>query len=632
MSEKQRREKDGGEVVYRRLPATNGTDPGEGVDRPTSAGILFAKDLAPTLRPLLIGFVLLLVLIGLLGLASMRELESVEEGTKELQSQHRYKISQLLDIHAAAIKLNSEARIRSASELREENRSPFNMRLQAARVDVESKLALLERMPFANETHWRSLREHLVLLLETTKDLKVFNLDGFAHFRDFEKEVSVIQADLIAEPARLAERSAALRVQSAKQIRFWWITALLIGLAVVSGTIWEVQRRYSRERKSIEDAKRERQFSTQMLEGMVSAIAAIDAHGQIRSGNASFFGLFPDAYVGASVHDKLATPEARKMLEIAFSQRESPAGYRGRWMLGPGENSSGRPISCDIYSSPLEIDGEQGQIVTLVDVSDAVETESVLRRTEALAAVGQASAQVAHEIRNPLGSIRLGVTMLRDMIEGKEALNTIDLVERGIDHLNKLVVDVTQFSREKPLSRSPVDLHKLLESSAELVADRIGGKHQRIEKRLSSDLLRGEWDQDQLRQVFVNLLANASDASKENSALIISTEHLARVDGTSVGEQSPDKPEIARVTVIDQGDGMDEPTRSRIFEPFFTTKKRGTGLGLAIVKQIVDRHGGTITVQSEPGKGTQFVIELPLKATGTVNPKPMTTAQPEFRS
>jgi signal transduction histidine kinase len=302
------------------------------------------------------------------------------------------------------------------------------------------------------------------------------------------------------------------------------------------------------------------------------------------------------------------------MLDITVSQRGAPAGYRGRWVLGAGDKPGAQAMTCDLYSSPLEIDGEVGQIVTLVDVSDAVEIEAVLRRTEALAAVGQASAQVAHEIRNPLGSIRLGVSMLRDMIQGKEALTTIDLVERGIDHLNKLVVDVTQFSREKPLSRSEIDLHNLLDSSLELVADRIGEKHQRIEKRFSTASIRGEWDQDQLRQVFVNILANAIDASTKNAEVIVATERMTRETGAGVSDILNVTQQIARVKVIDSGEGIDEATRARIFEPFFTTKKRGTGLGLAIVKQIVERHGGTITVQSEANKGTQFTIDLPLDA------------------
>ena len=174
--------------------------------------------------------------------------------------------------------------------------------------------------------------------------------------------------------------------------------------------------------------------------------------------------------------------------------------------------------------SPPE-DGEPGQIVTLVDFTKR-RNRTVFEKNSSLAVRGQAAAQVAHEIKNPLGSIRLGVSMLRDMIRDEEALSTIDLVERGIDHLNKLAVDVTQFSRQKPLARSEVDLHRLLDASIELVADRLQEKSTTVEKQFGHETLRGEWDADQLRQVFVNLLANAVDASQEGEPIRISAERV----------------------------------------------------------------------------------------------------------
>ncbi len=221
--------------------------------------------------------------------------------------------------------------------------------------------------------------------------------------------------------------------------------------------------------------------------------------------------------------------------------------------------------------------------------------------------MGQATTQVAHEIRNPLGSIRLGVSMLRDSVRDKEGLDTIELVERGIKHLNNLVVDVTQFSRQKELDRAQVDLHELLERSLDLVSERIREKSTVIEKKFSSQKLIGSWDADQLRQVFVNVIANAIDANKEKDPVRISTESV-RIEGAD--GQAPKS--YARITVADEGKGMDKATREHIFEPFFSTKNRGTGLGLAIVKQIVEQHGGQISVKSELGKGSRFIIDLPL--------------------
>jgi two-component system sensor histidine kinase HydH len=159
------------------------------------------------------------------------------------------------------------------------------------------------------------------------------------------------------------------------------------------------------------------------------------------------------------------------------------------------------------------------------------------------------------------------------------------------------------------LSLEQTNVHELLDTSLELVAEQIQAKHAPIERHYTSESLGGELDADQLRQVFVNLLANALDAGEENSPVSITTALVARRAGENGdGANVPH----ARVTIADRGRGMDAKTRARIFEPFYTTKKRGTGLGLAIVKKIVEQHGGTIAVESAPGEGTRFHVELPL--------------------
>jgi signal transduction histidine kinase len=391
--------------------------------------------------------------------------------------------------------------------------------------------------------------------------------------------------------------------RSRRSIRLWSVIALLVGALVAAGTVFEVQRRFKQMRRSTFEARRERTFTNQLLEGMVSAVTAIDEEDRIRSANAAFFKIFPHASIGASVLEDFLPEDSRKMLQAATATQVDKASYRGRWVAHVEKEEK----TFDIYSSPLAINGNRGQIVTLVDVTEVAEVERTLRRSESLAAVGQATTQVAHEIRNPLGSIRLGVSMLRDSVSDPDALNTIELVERGIKHLNKLVVDVTQFSRQKSLDRSRVDLNDALDRSIDLVSERIREKNTTVEKRFSAETLVGNWDADQLRQVFVNVIANAVDAGPENASISIQTEqHHSNNDIPSAGKG------YARIMIADHGKGMDKTTRERIFEPFFSTKKRGTGLGLAIVKQIVELHDGKINVESEPGEGSKFIIDLPL--------------------
>jgi signal transduction histidine kinase len=352
-----------------------------------------------------------------------------------------------------------------------------------------------------------------------------------------------------------------------------------------------------------------------MLEGMVSAIAAIDRHDRIRSANKPFLDIFPKASVGSSIHDQIASPQGVQLLEAATASRVEAATYRGRWQL----SEDGSVGTFDVYSSPLEIDNEHGQILTLVDVTEVAKTEAALRRSESLAAVGEAAAQLAHEIKNPLGSIRLGIEMLREHAVHEDAVKTLSLVERGIHHLNKLVVDVTQFSRRRQLERSEVDLTEVIDSSIDMVSDRVSEKETPIEKNYSQTGISGYWDLEQLREVFVNLLANAIDASEPKSRVSISTELISVASGPrSIQAASAASRPYARIVITDYGSGMNEKTVNRLFEPFFTTKKRGTGLGLSIVRQIIDLHDGTIEAESAPGKGTSFRVEIPLepKVTG----------------
>jgi signal transduction histidine kinase len=589
-----------GEVVYRRVV-------------PPAAGAKKERVLDPTLLPLVAGFALLLLLIWVLGSSSVRRLEDTSSKALELEHSHAVRAGLLLQLRVGLTKLDNEARKRMEADARRELTPPFDLRLDSARGDVADLLTLVDHVPLGELPNWHKLRDDLAAYLEVTKDKTRYSQDGFAKFRDVDRELNELIQNSGSEEQQVFVQAEAMQKAATRSIRIWNLFALLAGLAVAVATIWQVQRRFRQTKLSTEAARREREFSNQMLEGMVSAIAAIDRHDRIRSANTAFLRIFPQATIGSSIHDRVGSPEGVKLLESATASYVEAATYRGRWNL----NDEGVERTFDVYSSPLEIDGEHGQILTLVDVTEAAKSEAALRRGEALAAVGEAAAQLAHEIKNPLGSIRLGIEMLREYTDNEDGLRTISLVERGIHHLNKLVVDVTQFSRRRQLDAAESDLHELIDSSLDLVVDRVQEKETPIEKDYAPGAVIGNWDQEQLREVFVNLIANAIDASALKSPVKISTELVVASDTRSKSIEAPQRigGERVRIMIADQGSGMNAKTQGRLFEPFFTTKKRGTGLGLSIVRQILDLHGGTIDVESEPGQGTTFRIELPLQPT-----------------
>jgi signal transduction histidine kinase len=607
-----------GEVVYRRVRTVEDETQAGGGGNGGRRANRHEREISPALWPLIVGFALLVTVIIVLGRISTNRLDQVSTEVLNLERGYAAKLGILLELRLTLTNLNNEVRARARVEGEPEPTvpMPYGFRIRLARGEVQKVLPRFEHLPLAQTEGGRSFRRALDEYLAVAEDKDRYSLEGFEKFRAVDTSLNGMLKDATGpEQEAILQQIENIERRASRSIRLWSTIALIVGAAVALGTIWEVQRRFRQLQQSMQEAERERQYSTQMLEGMVSAVAAIDAHDHIRSANAAFFKLFPRATIGASVFDKFAPPEAMKMLEAAVATRVTSATYRGRWTC-PADDPDCASRAYDVYSSPLLIDGEQGQIVTLVDVTEAAEAEAQMRRTESLAAVGQAAAQVAHEIKNPLGSIRLGVSMLRDSMRDHEGLNTIDLVERGIDHLNKLVVDVTQFSAQRLLNRSEVNLQGLLDESLELIADRLREKRTPVEKRYGEERLTGMWDGDQLRQVFVNLMANAVDASAAESPLIIKT---SRVEAGTGGNRQGNgrvvgaKPtHLARVEIEDKGSGMDEETQGHLFEPFFTTKKRGTGLGLAIVKQIIEQHGGQIAFTSAPGQGTRFTVDLPL--------------------
>jgi signal transduction histidine kinase len=603
-----------GRVVYSRLPTEADAERAQGAGAGVGLAARLAREpVAPTLPVMVISFVLLIIVVFALGRLSSNELRHVSDETQLAQQRQTLGVQFLLDVRGAFTKLDFEARDRGTRESRGGIINPFDSKLGNARDEARKQLYAFERTPRSQTPRGQAFAAAARDFVESTLNADAYSTGGFVKFHNLDRQAEQLLAEANRQQQEVDDERRRLYERAQGETRRLTYLAVLLSALIAAASVWELQRRFRQLRRSLEESRRARAFSAQMLEGMVSAVAAIDGRDRIRSANRAFLKLFPRAAVGSSVYDEVAPPDAMKLFSAATSARVDEAAYRGRWVLTPeGEDE---PRHFEVYSSPLDIDGEHGQILTLVDVTEAAHNESELRRKTALAAVGQAAAQVAHEIKNPLGSIRLGVAMLRDMTSGEEAHSTIDLVERGIEHLNKLTVDVTHYSREKPLALATVELHKLIDSSLELVEERLRERETPVEKNYTHDQLAGELDADQLQQVFINLVANAADASPKGSPVAITT---VRTEGRLIksggnGDGDGARVPFARVTVADRGAGMDERTRARLFEPFFTTKQRGTGLGLAIVKKIVEQHGGTITVETAPGKGTSFHVELPLR-------------------
>jgi signal transduction histidine kinase len=227
------------------------------------------------------------------------------------------------------------------------------------------------------------------------------------------------------------------------------------------------------------------------------------------------------------------------------------------------------------------------------------EAEAAVRRSERLAALGQLSAGLAHELRNPLGTIRASAEMLARQIpaDNPVAAELVGYIQSEVDRMNALVTRFLEFAR--PLELKPVraELTEVIDRAIAQLERHSPPFDVAVYKNYAPDLPPFEFDPELMERVVYNLLLNAAQASPPGAAITVKTR---LVEGN------------AEIAVIDRGEGIPPERQEVIFNPFVTTKPDGVGLGLAIVSKIVDLHGGTITVESEPGKGSVFRVYLPV--------------------
>lgn len=259
---------------------------------------------------------------------------------------------------------------------------------------------------------------------------------------------------------------------------------------------------------------------------------------------------------------------------------------------------------CELLCHPLTItDSEQqymGKVLLISDVTEIQSLEQRMRENERLAAVGRMAGGVAHEVRNPLSSIKgLALLLKNKFPAGSKEQDTADLLIQETERMNRTITEMLSFTRPTALRLEAIDLSALLFRCLELVqaeAQEIGVRT----KFLSSPgVAEVAGDADRLQQVVMNIFLNALQAMANGGQLTVA---LAEVAG---GQR-------VELTISDTGHGISRDLLPQVFYPYFTTKQGGTGIGLAISQKIVADHGGTIELESEPGQGTTVRVQIPV--------------------
>jgi len=368
---------------------------------------------------------------------------------------------------------------------------------------------------------------------------------------------------------------------------------LLIGFAGVVSLF--LAQAYRSTRTSLTRIKA---FSDNVVERMPVGLVALDGNGRVISFNQAAeatLRLSSDQVTGRTASEVLP----RQVLDLVAALKDST-----RTAIGKEFDCSfrdGRLVPLDVTLSSLKgEDGtDWGTIILCRDLTEVQNLKREVETTRRLASLGRLAAGVAHEIRNPLSSIKGFATYFRDRYrDNPEDQKTSEVMIQEVDRLNRVISQLLEFARPPVIQKKRASLQSLIQRSLKMIERQTSAKGIQVLSELPSDIQDVDLDPDGINQVLLNLYLNAIEAMEQGGTLTVSL---------SKKESSP----WVKLTVTDTGAGISREDLEHVFDPYFTTKQTGTGLGLAIVHKIIEAHRGEVRAESEVGRGTTVSVLLP---------------------
>ncbi|MFH1218064.1 MAG: ATP-binding protein [Pseudomonadota bacterium] len=389
--------------------------------------------------------------------------------------------------------------------------------------------------------------------------------------------------------------------------------ALAVGRALKQK---QMLRKIARQLAEIEYLK---SFYESIIQNLRSGLITVDQFMRITDVNRAaeiILGYRKEEMLSRQLDDFLSPMDGKKCLFLdAADEMDSSMGHLSEV---PMKKKNGDIFPAEVCFSVIadSMDTVTGLSCIFRDITAKKVLEQDLARVDKLASLGEMAAGVAHEIKNPLAGISGAMQILaRNFKEGDTNHLIFNEVQSQVKRLDNFINNLLQFARPGQSQFAQVELDKIIDKVLFLSAAQLEDKKIKVVRAIDSDLPLAQGDEGQLQQVFLNIVLNAIDAMAPGGTLTFhSCGHEG--DGAAVSCASPVCHYLngrqVRVAVQDTGKGIDPKSMESIFNPFHTTKSTGTGLGLSISQRILEQHGGTIFVESEPGVGSTFIVCLPV--------------------
>ncbi|UCG86798.1 MAG: PAS domain S-box protein [Gemmatimonadota bacterium] len=396
----------------------------------------------------------------------------------------------------------------------------------------------------------------------------------------------------------------------------WVQLAVFLGVFLVTGLITGRMKEAGAKSERLQrEVHRLRLEAGDILRNIRSGVITVDGHGNLVYANQAAVELLElqqAKALGRPIEELVADRSPELAMVVLDTQRRRVKTLRADGEIRRSDRTF--PIGVTTTALDLESDGDISVTAIFTDISDQKRVEELRLRAERLEAVAELSASLAHEIKNPLASIRSSVEQLAGSVHANEDDRFLaQLVVRESDRLSGLLSEFLDFSRVTVTDSRMLDLAAVVEGAVKVVREH-PDKGDGVDIELVADSVSIEGDEDLIHRIVINLVLNAVQASQGKAHIRVEVREV-RPGELPKGLQLEN---AALLRVTDDGPGIAQDLKERLFEPFVSGRVGGSGLGLAIVQRAVQAHRGAVLVESDPSKDTTFTVFLPIKATSEV--------------